>query len=206
MPEEGTQLWEQLYEATGFHREFDDDLALQDFCKALCEPLQPAYDLVRERDDQLGWTVLFDPDECPAEYLPYLAQFVGVVITPEMSEAQIRKEIAEPTGWKRGQADSVRLAVQRNLTGADPLVIIRPRFPEPGHHYVRTLLSETPDPARTELLVRAALPAWEDLDYEAIEGVTVADVAASTNWETVADLAAAFTSVQALAAILPDEL
>jgi hypothetical protein len=204
-------LWEALYASLGFHLQTDpaNGYALRTWCEALCKPAQPIYDLVRERPDARPWAVLFDPDECPAVFLPYLAQYVGVVITPEMSEEQIRDEIRHPTGWKRGQIESIRIAARRTLVpGAaeELMVIIHPRTPEPGRHYIRTLLAQTPDPDRTEAVIRAALPAWEVLDYEAIDGVTVADVAASGKWTTVADLAAAFGSVQALTEILPPEL
>ena len=50
------------------------------------------------------------------------------------------------------------------------------------------------------------MPAWEVLDYEAIDGVTVTDVASSTKWTTVADLAAAWPSVQDLTEVLPTEI
>jgi Phage tail protein (Tail_P2_I) len=204
----GEFVWELLYESLGFHVE-DDAVSgepLRKFCEAWCAPLQPVYEIVREREDSPPWAILFDVDNCPAASLPFLAQWVGVVITPEMSEEQIRNEIREPTGWKRGQPEALRIATRRTLTGENPLVIIHPRTPEAGVTYVRTLLSQTPDPVRTEAVIRAALPAWEVLEYEAIEGVTVADVAASPNWETVADLAAAFPSVQALTEILPSDL
>jgi hypothetical protein len=54
--------------------------------------------------------------------------------------------------------------------------------------------------------LREKLPAWEVLDYEAIDGVTVLDVASSAKWTTVADLAAAWPSVKDLAEILPTDL
>lgn len=179
---------------------------LETFTQVLMSPIEGVYEIVREREDGTpGWAIAVDPDNAPAEVLAWLSQFPGVVITPEMSAAQIRLEIKEPTGWARGRLNSIKVAAGRGLTGTR-LVIVRPRFPEVGIHYIRTLLSETPDPARTEATIRAALPAWEVLDYEAINGVTVADVAASTKWETVSDLAAAFSTVQALTEILPDEI
>jgi hypothetical protein len=197
---------ELLFNALGFHIEDDVSGDLKAFCDAWAGPLEGVYEIVREHDDAAPWAVLFDVDNCPAESLPYLAQYVGVVLTPEMNELQQRNEIREPTGWKRGQEPSIRIAVQRTLEDDESLVIIHPRTPEVGHTYVRTLLSQTPNPARTAAIVRAAVPAWEILDVEAINGVTVADVAASTNWETVSDLAAAFSTVQALAEILPSEI
>jgi hypothetical protein len=168
--------------------------------------LDPVYELARGRGGEPPWSRAFDPDECPAFVLPYLAQFVGVDVVPEQTEQQLRNEIKHPTGWKRGQTESMRIATRRTLTGENPLVIIHSRFPGPGHTYVRTLLSQTPDPARTAAVLRAATPAWNLIDYEAIEGVTFTDVAASTNWETLADLAAAFPTFQALTEILPTEI
>jgi len=203
--DDGSNLWESLYEALGFHRgpDGEHDFALRVFCEGWCSTLQPVHDLVRERADGPAWAILFDVDMCPAESLPYLAQWVGVVITPEMSEAQIREELREPTGWARGQLPSIRLTGKRTLIGSRR-VIVRVREPAVGFHYIRTLKSETPEEERTRAQLRTAVPAWEVLDYAAIDGVTVSDVAAG--WDTVADLAAAFTSVEDLADVLPDEL
>jgi hypothetical protein len=210
---DNSQLWELIYEPLGWFREQDEagNGQLLQLCDALSLPYQPIYDLVRERDDEPApFAVLLDPDRCPAKWLPHLAQWVGVIPTPEMSEEQLRAEIKQPTGWKRGQPEAIRLATKRTLKpvveGEELFVIIHPRTPEVWHHYIRTLLAQTPNPSRTQAILREELPAWEALEYEAISGVTVADVAASTKWTTVADLAADFPSVQVLAEILPSEL
>ncbi len=207
--DDGSNLWELIYNAMGPFRE-DDYLTgyqLQQLCEALCVPFQPVYDLVREREGQKGWAVLWDPDGCPAPWLVYPAQAVGVEITPEMTEGQIRDEIREPTGWKRGQPESIRLATRRTLrpvADGELMVIIRARTPEVGHHYVRTLLSQTPDPERTEYVVRRNVPAWEMLDYEAISGVTFADITAK--FKIFGDLTAGFPTFKDLAEVLPSEL
>lgn len=206
MPEEGTQVWEQLFYSLGFHVDDDTDGSLQKFCEALCDPIQPVYDLVREREDQAGWTIALDPENAPAFVLPWLAQFVGVTPQPGWSEQHLREEIKHPTGWGRGTTESIRIATRSTLTGENPLVIIHSRTPGPGHTYVRVLASDCPDPARTAAVVRAAVPAWNLLDFEAIEGVTFADVSASTKWTTWADLAAAFSTFQDLTEILPTEI
>lgn len=207
--DDGSNLWELIYNAMGPFREDDylTDFQLQRLCEALSLPFQPVYDLVREREGQKGWAVLWDPDGCPPQWLFYLAQAVGVEITPEMTEEQIRDEIREPTGWKRGQPESIRLATRRTLrpvADEELMVIIRARTPEVGHHYVRTLLSQTPDPDRTEYVVRRNVPAWEMLDYEAIDGVTFADITAK--FETFGDLTAGFSTFKDLAEVLPTEL
>ena len=202
---EVSALAEVFYEAMGFHRDRDEenDWALLKFCAAWVSPLDPVYELVRERDDAAPWGILLDPDRCPAECLSYLAQWVGVLLTPEMTEADRRTAIREPTGWARGREPAVRIAALPTLTGTRR-IIIRSRTPEVGIHYIRTLASETPDPERTRAALRDALPAWEVLNYEALAGVTWADVAAG--WEDWAAVAAEFESWADLADLLPDEL
>jgi hypothetical protein len=194
--------------STSTRAAIDTTFPLRKWCEGECAPMQACYDLLREREDgTASWEILFDVDRCPAFALPFLAQWVGVIVTPEMTEEQIRNEIREPTAWKRGQPEAIRIGLRRTLVGEEPLVIVRSRTPEAGHHYIRTLKSQTPDPERTEReLRRNLLPAWEQLGYEAIEGVTVLDVASSAKWATVADLAAAWPSVKALAEILPTDL
>jgi len=172
-------------------------------CAAWMAPAEPIHEIVRERNDSPSWGILFDADECPATELPYTVQYVGVVITPEMSEEQIRNELKEPTGWARGRTRSIKIAGQRALTGTKR-VIVRPRTPEAGMHYIRTLASETPDEERERKVLRAAVPAWEVLDYEAISGVSWADIAASfKDWSVVKT---AFTDWADLADTLPSEL
>lgn len=205
--DESSDLWEILYEAFGYMRDFDPDngYALQKICEAWCAPLQRPYDVVRYRADQPApFAVLFDPDQCPAWLLPYAVQWVGVVPTQEMSEAQLREEFRQPAGWARGRPESIKTAIRRTLASTDAVVILRSNTPEVGHHYIRTLLSETPDPARTEAVARAAVPAWEALSYEAIAGVTWEDIEAG--WEDFDALTAAFTDFADLADILPTEL
>ncbi len=202
---EVSDLAEAFWRDLGYHAEDDEaqGYPLLIYCSAWNLPLEPIHEIIRERDGLKPWEILFDPDECPVWGLPYLSMFPGVELQPGMSEEQQRNEIREPTGWRRGQPQAIRIAGQRTLTGTKR-VIVRPRTPEPGMHYIRTLASETPDEERTRRELRAALPPWEVLDYEAIDGVTVEDVAAG--WKTVADLAAAFTSVEDLTDILPTEL
>ncbi len=206
MSEVNEFLWELVYDATGFHQEDDPATGyqLREAIKALCAPYEPVYSLVRERDDQPApFALALDPDEVPAQWLPYLAQWVGAIPTPDMDEAHLRAEIKQPTGWRRGELASIKLAAQKTLTGTKR-VIVRSRTPEVGHHYIRTLASETPEPSRTEAVLRANVPAWEALDYEAISGVSWADIAVSfKDWSAVK---AAFIDWADLADTLPSEL
>jgi hypothetical protein len=209
--DDGSELWEQFFGSLGYHQEDDaaNGDALRMWSEGLMHPLQAMYDLVRPRAGRAGWDILLDPDDAPAYALPFPAMIGGVQLTPEMGEQQQRDEIRQPTGWKRGWLETLQIVTRRTLepvADEELLVIIHAGTPAPGWHYIRTLLSQTPEPDRTKVVLRAKLPAWERMDYEAIAGPTVADVAASTKWTTVADLAAAFPTVQALTEILPTEL
>ena len=185
--DDGSNLWELLYESFDFHVEDDVHGVLQGMCIGWCAPAQPIYDLLRERDDGTpSWGILWDVDRCPAECLPYLAQAVGVVLTPEMTEEQVRNEIREPTGWARGREPAIRIAIRRTLSGPDSRVIIRSRIPGVGQHYIRVLKSECPDEARSAAVAREKVPAWEVLDFAAIDGVSWADDAAGwDDWAAV---------------------
>lgn len=194
------------YSALGWFTDADEanEWALLLLVAALIEAnLDPVYELAREREGEPAWSRLLDPVLGPARVLAYQAQFVGAVLTPGMDEDQQRAEIERPSSWRRGQTESIRLAAERNLTG-EKWVLIRERKPEIGTEYVRTLLSETPDPDRTEADLRAATPAWLKLNYEAIEGVTWEDV--SAGWEDFDALTAAFSDFAELADVAPDEL
>jgi hypothetical protein len=193
-------LWELLYAALTPLNDPDPEEALLKFCQALCAPMQPVYDLVRERDGQAGWAIAFDVDNAPAFVLPWLAQFVGCVLTPDMSESEQRDAIRQPSGWSRGRQPSVELAGKPTLTGTQR-VVLKPRTPEVGVTYVRTLAGETPDPACTEARFRAALPAWELLDYAAFTDFTLADFAAK--WKTLEEGEAAYETLEEIVDDVP---
>jgi hypothetical protein len=53
---------------------------------------------------------------------------------------------------------------------------------------VRTITGETPDEAATEAAVRREIPAWLVLTYEAVAGLTYAEL--SAEYATYADLEA----------------
>jgi len=207
--EAGTDLAELFYEGLGFHVEDDTSGDLLKYLQGLSAPLQPTFDLVRPRAGMAGWAILLDPDLCPAWALPFSAQLVGIEVTPEMSEAQLRAEIKQPTGWRRGQTESIRIGLKRTLKPVaeeELFVIARPRTPEPGRHFIRTLLTQTPDPERTEWLVEHKLtPAWERVDYEAISGETFDEMTGS-KYATFAAIAAAFADFEHLAGAAPADL
>lgn len=121
------------------------------YLHAFFMPMQKIDDIVRDTDDGPGWSILFDPDRCPARYLPFCAMFAGVVLRPEMSEDERRRRIKERDGVKRCTPSAIVKAVQETITG-DKSVIVRERFnpadpdvDSPGHFQIFTYLDETPD-------------------------------------------------------------
>jgi len=208
-PGDRSELWELLYapESLGFHLEDDPATGyqLRKLCEAELGPYQDIYDLVRERDDMPAPMALFlDPDKCPAKWLPYLAQYVGARLEPQMTEPQRRAEIKQPSSWRRGQPVAIELMAKRGLSG-EGWVRIRPRTPVPGHTYIRVLKAECTEPERLRQLLRSeAVPAWELMDFAAIDGVAYTDVAAG--WKSYEELRGAFPTYKAAAHMLPDEL
>lgn len=121
------------------------------YLHAFFMPMQKIDDLVRDKDDGPGWSILFDPDRVPARYLPFTAMVAGVVLRPEMSEQEKRDRIKERDGIKRCTPDAFVRAIQQQLTG-DKGVVLRLRFDpaapavdSPGHFQVLTYLDETPN-------------------------------------------------------------
>lgn len=165
----------------------EENADLLAWCAAVCGPAEPIWDRLQETEDRPPWALLFDADECPAYALPWLSQFVGVRIEDQWSEEEIRAAIKNPSGWKRGTPEAIRLAARATLTGSKSVSI----FERDGDAYnltVRTLTSETPDEAATEAAILRQKPIGLLLDYQAIAGQTWADVVSNhADWDEVTD-------------------
>lgn len=170
-----------LYASLGAYTVGDEALGwpLLKVCRAIATVFtEPIAELVAERDGRLPWEVLFDPALCPAAYLPYLAQFVGVTLTSGMTEAEQRAAIVLPEGFRRGTADAIQQAIQRTLIGNKHVAFLE----REGGAYqlgVRTQIAETPDEAATLAAILAQKPIGIVLDYDAIVGATLAEVDAA---------------------------
>jgi hypothetical protein len=139
-----------------------------------------------DTDEQEGWVTLFDPDLCPAEALPYLAQLVGEVLPTGLPEAAAREWIKDNPNARRGTPESVFLAAQRKLTGGR-LVSMFERFQGVVDVVaIRTNVSQTPNPAGTLADILSALPADVVLDYQAVTGTTWDNVKATyASWNAL---------------------
>jgi hypothetical protein len=149
----------ELYEALEpAFTQYDDDneWAALRFCEALvAADLDLIHELVTTEDeDGVPWQVLFDPLNCPAVCLPYLAQYVGARFTPGMTVEQQRAAIAAPEAFLRGTVGAIEALVKRYLTGTQTVIITERYGGFPWRLRIETISGETPDQAAIEDALR----------------------------------------------------
>jgi len=106
--------------------------------------------LIDDENDLPGWAVLLDPERCPEAALPWLAQFGGAVLTPEMTEEARRKAIQTPEAFSRGRLASLEAVAKRRLTGTKTVLVTERYTGNAWRLRVETLDEETPDPEGTK--------------------------------------------------------
>jgi hypothetical protein len=152
-------------------------------------------------DEEENWSILFDPDECPVEALPYLAQYVGERLPTGLAEPLAREWIKDAPNQLRGTMYAIFRAAQRTLTGSRS-VQIKERNGVLGEDdadrlSVVTYTQETPDPDAVLADLLTVVPADIVLDYQVLSGQTwddvatayadwTAEAAANADWATLA--------------------
>lgn len=117
------------------------------------------YEVVTDSDISPGWQILLDPDRAPVAALPYLAQFAGAILRPDMDEEAQRNAIKAPEAFGRGTLAQLIAVTQRRLTGTKAVVVTERYTNDAWRVRIETLTSETPEPARTEAeVLEAAKP------------------------------------------------
>lgn len=142
-------------------------------------------------DEEENWGILFDPDEAPAEALPYLAMFVGERLPTGMPSNLARERIRDTPNQFRGTLYSIFRTAQRTLTGSRTVQIKERNSTlgtdDPDRLTVITYTQETPNSAQVLADLKTVVPADIVLDYQVLAGQTWADVAtANANWTAVA--------------------
>jgi tail protein P2 I len=134
---------------------------------------QEVQDLARDTPQGVGWSAVVDLQRCPDNWLPWLAQFVGVSIPGGLMPADQRAWIAGADGFNRGTPAALRAAAGAYLTG-DKTVFFRERDPSgavpPYTLEVVTVESETPDPDVVLAALMAQKPAGLVLTYRTVVG------------------------------------
>lgn len=97
-----------------------------------------------------AWGVIFDPERCPPEALPFLSQFDGAIFTPEMGGEAQRNAIKVPEAFSRGRLASIEAVAKRRLTGTKSVIVTERYTGNAWRLRVETIEAETPEPEQTK--------------------------------------------------------
>lgn len=175
-------LYEQL-EPLAYADE-ENDWALLLLCGAIGLLFQPVEDVVRDQGDAPGWSQLVDVDRCPDDFLPWLAQLVGVRVDLGASAQLQRDRIRSTDGFKRGTLAAFKAAPLPYLTGSKH-VFVAERAGSAYRVVVTTRADETPDPAAVEAALLEQKPAGLVLDYSTVTGEVWDEATAGLAWDDV---------------------
>ncbi len=104
-----------LYEATGPYAAADTSGTLLRWLSGIGSMLQTLDDLVRDSPSGPGWSLIMDLSRCRSEYLPWLAQFVGVRVDTSATAAAQRAQITDEPATKRGTVPALLAAASPYL-------------------------------------------------------------------------------------------
>jgi len=191
---------QELVDAFEPHLEEDEtyDWAGTAYLGAIGATTDAIRDLARHDGTFPGWAKVMDPDEVPYAYLPWLAQFVGVILNRTLSDADQRSQLKTRLRWQRGTIAAMRYEAEQTLTGNQDAIFFERVG---GNAYALTVVTytaETPDAAATEAALLKWKPAGITLTHNVETGQTWAQLKAAyatwalvksgyTAWEDVAN-------------------
>ena len=170
-------------------------------------------ELVRDDPDadppREGWTWILDPEATPAEWLPWLGQFVGVRPRRGLGEEDKRVRVLEAAGQRRGSVAAIRGAARQELEGSR-LVQLEERVdgdgnPHAYHLRVTTFDAQTPDPQAVEAALQAEKPAGLILHHRVLPGATYAQRVEEFGTLTYGDTPGGHETYQEASEWLPPE-
>lgn len=151
---------------------------------------EPVSSIIRDSDAGPGWSALVSPTRCPAEWLPYPAQIVGVDLPAGLSEADQRVLIQAQPGLVRGSLTAQIVAAQLTLTGTRT-IIPQERYGSAWRQRFITRPGETPDAAKTLAALQSQKPIGMIIVHDIFDGITWADLAARSGgtwtWQDTLD-------------------
>lgn len=89
-------------------------------------------DLCRDTPTDVGWSVIMDVTRAPAYVLPWLGQFVGVVVDPHASVAAQRALIQSEPPFARGTPAAL-IAIAKSFLGGAQTVTLTERVADAYH-------------------------------------------------------------------------
>jgi hypothetical protein len=132
------------------------DWTLLRFCAVLTAGnIDQIHSYVIDTDGGPGWQIILDPDRCPVEVLPWLAQAVGARFTPDMDETMQRAAVKDPEVFARGRPAAIVAVAKRRLTGTKSVILTERYTGNAWRIQITTIDSETPFPELTEAEIRA---------------------------------------------------
>jgi len=123
-----------------------------------------------DTEDFEGWSILLDVDRCPAEALPYLAQYVGERLPAGLLEEEMRQWVRDAPNQRRGTLPALVDAAQRYLTGGKNVTVIQRDAGHPDHVTVVTYTDQTPNSAQVLAEIMSVFPAELTLTYVVSSG------------------------------------
>lgn len=164
---------------------------LEDYLRAIGGTFQEIEEYAVDNVDGEGWTLLLDPDRCPEEALPYLAQYVGEQLPVGATLAAKRERVLDAPNQSRGTLMSIVFAAQRSLTGSRA-VSVKERdavdgvSDDPDRLTVITYSDETANPSLVRSDLLSVVPAGIALNYVVLDGQTWSAVDATyADWVDV---------------------
>jgi len=172
LSDSGERLYNQL--APTFFREDEKyGWAGALYLSALARMKDDAATVVQPTSTKPPYAILFDVENVPAKWLPWLAQFVGVDLTKSPDTTTSRSWIKSPIGYQRGTTAAMRLAGQATLTGAKTLFFYTRYGGAPFTIKAASIEGQTPNPTATKEAIESMMAAWDILIYEMVKGGTL---------------------------------
>lgn len=148
-------------------------------------------------DYQPGWGSLFDVDLCPTQFLPFLAQMVGVSIPTGTDDTDARQLIRVEQGMQRGTVAAIVAAASRFLSSGSPTLFERTAAdgstPDAYHFVIVVTTADVTDAVQLAAAVDACKPGGVMWTLIETSSWTIAELEAA--YTTVADVEAAFVNI-----------
>jgi hypothetical protein len=191
----------KLYDALGggfTDRDEENGWQLLMFLDTFGAQLGEIDDIVRDTAERGGWSLLFDVDNVPAKFLPWLGQFIGAEVDTSLPEEEQRLQLKSVQGFQRGRPASIIQAAKAFLTGSKK-VILEERWTSAYTLRVRVYRVQAPDPAKVEAFVRKQKPGSLVLTFETLPADLWSEVADPENfatWQNVKDAFATWNDLR----------